>query len=83
MAKKFTRSEHRSQCRVRIGHLELIFSVQATQHTGRVALAHLLLDAQATILFVEVLDDEVDRRARTRLKPDRAAHAPHIAIVNL
>ena len=81
--KEFPAGQHAHEGRVGIGHLEIALAIQAAQNAGRIALAHLLLDAHPVVFFMEVLRHEVDRRARSGLDPDRAAHTIHVAIIDL
>jgi len=80
-AEEFLRGENGPQRRVAVGEGVVEPRIQAAEHPGRIALAQLLLDAHAPVVFVEVLCHDVQRGAARGFPPHRTADAVHVAVV--
>ena len=78
---EFTAGKHAHKGRVSVGGLEIALAVEAAQHAGWIALAHLLLNAQTLVALMEVLRHQVDGGAARRFDPDRAAQAVGITVI--
>src|SRR3546814_2541936 len=59
---EFLRTQRTGKGRIRIELVEIAPCVEAAQHTGRVALALLLLDTHAVVVFAEIVTHQVDGR---------------------
>ncbi len=81
-AEEFARGQQGCQRRISVGCLVGKLVGQAPEHSGRIAMAKLLLDAAAAVALAEIIARNIDRRIGARLPAKRSAQRVHVAPVN-
>ena len=82
-SQKLRRTQRTRERRVRVGLVEITTRIQAAKHASGVALALLLLDTHAIVIFLKVISHEVNGRVRSRFEAQRAANCIHLAVIDI
>ena len=80
---KFGRAERAGKGRIAVNDIEVAPRIEAAEHASRVALAGLLLDAQAIVIFTKIGAHEIDNRVGAGLIAQRTANRIKIAAVDV